>query len=118
MEYYRIAQLTTYTVSPYETMYSIAEKFNIPLQQLLDFNNLTATSPIYPGLVLRIPINSGPTNQSPGNFIHTVAPGDNLWTIAKRYGVSVENIMYMNGLHNTLLQVGAQLRIPMAIMPL
>ena len=107
-------QATTYTISQYETMYSIAEKFGVSLQELMAYNNLTDYSPIYPGQVIHIP----PRNTTPPNTVYTVRRGDTLASIARRFGVSVQNIMSMNGLRRPNIYPGQRLAIPMAITPL
>ncbi|MDW8357557.1 LysM peptidoglycan-binding domain-containing protein [Thermus sp.] len=42
---------------------------------------------------------------------HTVAPGDTLFAIARRYGTTVEALMRLNGLENFLIQPGQVLRV-------
>lgn len=43
---------------------------------------------------------------------HTVAPGDTLFSLARRYGTTVEELMRLNGLESFLLQPGQVLRLP------
>ncbi|TFU15161.1 peptidoglycan endopeptidase [Thermus tengchongensis] len=43
---------------------------------------------------------------------HTVAPGDTLFSIARRYGTTVEELMRLNGLDTFLIQPGQVLRLP------
>ncbi|MBP1932370.1 LysM peptidoglycan-binding domain-containing protein [Ammoniphilus resinae] len=44
---------------------------------------------------------------------HVVQPGENLWMIAQRYGVSVQQIMRANGISDpNLVFVGTTIRIP------
>jgi len=43
---------------------------------------------------------------------HTVAPGDTLFSIARRYGTTVEELMRLNGLESFLIQVGQVLKLP------
>jgi LysM repeat protein len=43
---------------------------------------------------------------------HTVAPGDTLFSIARRYGTTVEELMRLNRLESFLIQVGQVLRLP------
>jgi LysM repeat protein len=45
---------------------------------------------------------------------HTVAPGDTLFSIARRYGTTVEELMRLNGLDSSPpdLQVGQVLKLP------
>lgn len=48
-----------------------------------------------------------------GNIIHVVQPGENLFRISLRYGVSIGSIAQANGITNTgLIYVGQQLSIP------
>jgi hypothetical protein len=43
---------------------------------------------------------------------HTVARGDTLYSLSRRYGVSVSAIQSANGIRGTTIQVGQRLRIP------
>ena len=43
---------------------------------------------------------------------YTVAPGDTLYSIARRYGTTVEELMRLNGLESFLLQPGQVLKLP------
>ncbi len=45
-------------------------------------------------------------------LIHTVNPGESLWSIAKQYGVSVTSILELNRLKQNALSVGQRLRMP------
>lgn len=47
-----------------------------------------------------------------GSLAHTVAPGDTLFSIARRYGTTVEELMRLNGLDTFLIQPGQVLRLP------
>ena len=43
---------------------------------------------------------------------HTVESGDNLWKIARKYQVSVEDLMRTNRMDTEKLRPGKQLEIP------
>jgi len=43
---------------------------------------------------------------------HTVASGDTLWSISRRYGVSVTALKQENGLKSDVIRLGANLKIP------
>lgn len=45
---------------------------------------------------------------------YVVEPGDSLWLIAQRFNTTVENLMRINGLGNTLLRAGQKLQVPAA----
>ena len=46
------------------------------------------------------------------HVVHIVNRGESLWSIAKQYGVSVSNIVELNGLHQKSIKVGQRLRLP------
>ncbi len=43
---------------------------------------------------------------------HTVAPGETLFSLARRYGTTVEELMRLNGLTSPLIRVGQVLKVP------
>lgn len=45
-------------------------------------------------------------------FNHTVVAGDTLWLLAQRYGTTVDEIMSLNGLTSSNINIGQVLRIP------
>ncbi|MCH9609661.1 MAG: hypothetical protein S4CHLAM45_00500 [Chlamydiales bacterium] len=46
------------------------------------------------------------------NDTHVIQPGESLWTISRKYRVSIEDLMKVNNLHSTTLQPGRLLKIP------
>ena len=94
-----------YTVQSGDSVYSIAQKFGLPVQQLLTANQLTGNE-IFPGQKLFIPI------QVSKVITYTVQPGDSLYTIARKYNTIVESISVLNRLQSTNLYVGQRLIIP------
>ena len=47
-----------------------------------------------------------------GEIIHTVVSGENLTTIAKKYGTTWKAIQTLNNLPTTKIKVGDKLRVP------
>lgn len=94
---------TTYVVSRGDTLYSIANRFNCSVSDLIALNNLTSSS-LSVGQILKIPTKSG-------GVTYTVLKGDNLYSIARKFNTSVDSIMKKNGLTSNLLSVGQQLKI-------
>ena len=101
--------MQTYTVKAGDTLYGISNQFGVSAKELADLNNVNATT-LKIGQVLKIPTNSG-TNPS-NMFIYTVKKGDSLYNIAKKYNTTVKDIIALNGLKNTNLSIGQQIRIP------
>ena len=98
-----------YVVERGDSLWSIARRYNITVEDLINANNLDNLT-IYVGQELIIP--SGSDDTTPPTITYTVSKGDTLWNIAKRYNVSVDDIMKANNLTSTLLSLGQQLIIP------
>lgn len=103
-----IETTSLYVVKKGDTLYSIASRYGVSVNSLMSLNNLNSAT-LSIGQQLRIPING---TSSEDYVIYTVKVGDNLYSIARRYGVTVENIKNVNNLTSNLLSIGQQLKIP------
>ena len=93
-----IKDYEVYIVNKGDTLYSISKKYDISLDELMDYNGLT-TNILSIGQELKIPkINT--TNS------YVVKKGDTLYSIAKKFNKSVNEIKEKNNLPNTLLRIG------------
>ncbi len=97
----------TYTVQKGDSLYLIAKRHGITVSALKSANGLTGDL-IYPGQRLVI---SGSASLASGSG-YTVARGDSLYLIAKRFGVSVDEIKRANGLSTNIIYPGQVLSIP------
>ena len=52
------------------------------------------------------------TPPAPQAKVHTVVRGDSLWSIGKKYGVSIDAIKQANGMTKDIAVLGAKLKIP------
>lgn len=111
-----------YTVKRGDTLSSIAIKYQTTVQQIAGENHIVNPNLIYPGQVLKITTNSlnaGNTNGDYGGscemgcVIYTVRRGDNLWSLSRKYGTTVQSIVQLNNIKNpNLIYSGQKLRIP------
>ena len=101
---------TTYTVVKGDSLYKIAQKFNVTVQDLINLNNITSTN-LSIGQVLQV---KG-TVPSKEETTYTVVKGDSLYAIANKYKVSVQDIIDANNLKSTALSVGQKLITPTQI---
>lgn len=102
---------TTYSVVSGDTLWKIAQKFGVTTQAIMDANNLDPTKYLYVGQKLIIP--TVPKPVQPTTITYAVIPGDTLWKIALKFGVTTQAIMDANKLDPTkYLYVGQQLIIP------
>lgn len=99
----------SYIVKKGDTLWGISNQFGVSVTELSELNGVNAAT-LKIGQVLKIPTNSG-TN--PDNmFMYTVKKGDTLWSIARVYGTSVEEIKKLNYFTSNDLYIGQVIRIP------
>ena len=96
-----------YTVMDGDSLYSIANKYNISVSDLIDYNALPSTI-LTTGDVIKIPNGSVPNKEN----IYVVKPGDTLYRIANAYGVSINDLITSNNLSSNILSIGQELIIP------
>lgn len=105
------AEVIKYRVKRGDTLYSIAKRFNLSVEELMRLNNLrTSNLSLGQTLIVSKTKVSVKTNSS-GHTLYTVKKGDTLFSIAKKFGVSVEDIKRLNDLKDHKLRVGQVLRI-------
>jgi len=103
----RISPNQTYTVKSGDSLYSIARQFNTTVNDIKNLNNLT-NNVLSIGQELKIPFSST-TNP---NQTYTVKSGDSLYSIARQFNTTVNDIKNLNNLTNNTLSIGQVLKIP------
>jgi peptidoglycan lytic transglycosylase D len=105
-----------HTVNFGESLTSIAKEFKTSIKAIAEVNNLDPSEPLQEAAELVIPVgnsyaasSSGPSG-APGER-YTVASGDTLGSIARRYNVSVDQIVAWNELDGTIIRVGQGLLV-------
>lgn len=94
-----------YQVKSGDTLYSLAQKFNITVSELKKINNLISDN-LSVGMLLNVPTGLLQANT------YRVVSGDTLYSIAKKFGVSIDELKRENNLSSNLLNVGQVLVIP------
>ena len=93
----------TYTVQSGDTLYGIAQKYGISVDDLKRANNLTNNT-LSIGQTLTIPMVDKES--------YIVQAGDTLYSIARKFDTSVSAIVELNNLATNILSVGQKLLIP------
>ena len=101
-----IIETEVYTVKSGDTLYKIANKFNLTVDELKKLNNLTSNT-LSIGQKLNV---SKPIEEIESTY--TVVKGDTLYGIARKFGVNVDNLKVINNLKNNTLSIGQVLKIP------
>lgn len=134
----------TYVVQPGDTLFTIAARYGLSVNDLAVANGLSRGYWVYAGQQLIIPTSSPflepPTFNGPANPVieprfvnfapppaeriappgsYTVQPGDTLYSIAARYGINLADLQAANWLAdpNAPIRAGQQLAIPASPIP-
>ena len=94
-----------YQVKVGDTLYSIARKYNISVNELKALNDLSSDN-LSIGQLLNVPSGLSSVNS------YVVEKGDTLYSIAKKFDISVNRLKEYNNLSNNLLNVGQKILIP------
>ena len=102
-----------YTVKRGDSLWNIANQYNVSVNDIVDYNNL-GTTLLQVGQQLLIPTGGVdmPTEDDEMGITYVVKSGDSLWSIAKRYDISVDELKNANNLTSNLLTIGQELVIP------
>ena len=100
-----------YIVKKNDNLYDIANNFNTSVELLKTLNNLESNI-IQVDQILKLPTNEV-ENTTPGDYIiHSIKKGDNLYSIAKQYNITLDELINFNNQGTTLLTIGEELLIP------
>lgn len=122
----------TYTVRKGDTLLSIAKRYQIRVEDLKSMNGIKGNSvkvgqklslrsdlsaprapeKSVPKVQISKPAKAAKTAPSPSTQSYSVAKGDTLWSIGKKYGVSGDTIKQLNGLKSGNLKAGMKLKVP------
>ena len=104
---------TVHVVQRGENLFRIALRYGVTVDALAAANGLSNTSRIYVGQRLTIPTGGSPAPTPPSSGVHIVRPGENLFRIALRYGITSQALAAANGIANpNRVYVGQRLVIP------
>jgi LysM repeat protein len=96
-------------VEPKETLFGISRRYQAPVGDIVNANAALKQG-LKIGQTIRVPFI--PKSELPeGAVLHKVVPGETLFSISKKYGVSVNEIMASNELKGNDLSVGQPLVI-------
>jgi D-gamma-glutamyl-meso-diaminopimelic acid endopeptidase CwlS len=105
---------TYYKVMAGDTLFSISEKFNVTVGSIQKENHLT-TDTIHIGQQLIIPPSNHDVMEKPHEKVtkafYTVAPGETLWGIAKKFNMSSHKIKKDNHMSTDIVLIGQELKI-------
>lgn len=104
-----------YTVKSGDSLWKIANSYGVSVDKIKSANNLKSDV-LSIGQKLLIPVSDVSVEETPkepsSGVSYVVVSGDNLYSIANKYGVSVDDIKKLNNLSSNILKIGQVLKIP------
>ncbi len=102
-----------HTLESNETIYQISQKYNIPIEILLNSNSIRDPNHLPIGKKIRIPEEPQvPIKNVRQSVQHVVVKGDTLYSIAQQYNTDVKTLEDLNGLSNaSIISPGTVLTI-------
>jgi LysM repeat protein len=107
-------------VQPGDSLWSLARTHGSTVEALTAANSLSPNATLRVGLALTVPgrfaavdADGGSTAPSVGGTVAVVdvAPGDNLWKIARQHNTTIASLMSLNGMVSDRLIVGQQIKV-------
>ncbi len=96
-----------------ETLYGIAKMYDLSVMSIAEWNNLNIQDGIKPGQVieLKTPKVTPTASIEPVEIVHEVKASDTLYSVARKYGVTIKEIMDWNAKSDFNISVGEKLKI-------
>lgn len=83
-----------YIIQSGDTLYVLAQRFQVSVSEILNANPGLNPNSMYIGQRICVP--SRPTLNCPNGTVYVIKPGDNLYAIAARYNVTLDEILRAN----------------------
>ena len=100
-----------YTVKAGDTLYGIANEYGLSVDELKTINNLKNNN-LSVGQKLLISGTGEVIGDGADYDTYIVKSGDNLYAIARKYGISVDKLKDFNNLSSNILSIGQKLLVP------
>ncbi|MGI6364254.1 MAG: LysM peptidoglycan-binding domain-containing protein [Bacillota bacterium] len=105
-----------YTIQAGDTFFTLAQRFGTTVQAIQQANPGANPNNLRIGQVICIPSAQPPS--CPNGFLYTIRAGDTFFTLAQRFGTTVQAIQQANpGVNPNNLQIGQQICIPQGQAP-
>jgi cell wall-associated NlpC family hydrolase len=110
---------TTYTIKSGDTLWVLARRFAMSVEELAALNGIAPESTLRLGQVLKVEAGAAPATRTapraaalPETMLYRVRSGDTLWVLARRYDMTVARLAALNGLDvDRPLQIGQTLKV-------
>ena len=111
--------IVIHKVKPKESFFGLSSQYGVEIDDILDWNDLHIMNGLQIGRELNLVVPKShfkakePTAK-PGTKnkqVHEVKKGETLWSISRKYGVTIEELLKWNDKENNTLSLGEKLKI-------
>ncbi|WP_165006158.1 MULTISPECIES: LysM peptidoglycan-binding domain-containing protein [unclassified Enterococcus] len=99
---------TMYTVKAGESVWSVANKNGITMDQLIEWNNIKNNF-IYPGQQVIVKKGNTQGQAAAGAKTYTVKSGESVWSVADSHGITMDQLIEWNNIKNNFIYPGQTL---------
>ncbi|WP_421764545.1 LysM peptidoglycan-binding domain-containing protein [Ekhidna sp.] len=107
----RLKKVKIHTVAAGESLWSISQLYEVELDELLRWNELPDPDAISIGQNIQVKAPIEEASEGKNIISHTVQPGETVYAISRKYGMTVDEVMDLNGLLGFDLNVGQDLKV-------
>ncbi|MYL85100.1 DUF459 domain-containing protein [Desulfovibrio aerotolerans] len=109
-----ISDAGLYPVAPGDTLWALSRRFGVSLDELLAVNGEVDPARMRVGQLVTVPVDGAAATAAMLTF--PVSAGDSLWSIARRFDISIEALVAANpGVDPLRLREGQTLRVPSSL---
>lgn len=114
------SKVKIHIVQPGESLWAISRKYDVTVDQIKEWNAMSESDGLYPGQELKLTAReqadiANPTTEESTEptqpKTYTVEPGDTLYGIAQKFGLSIEELKSLNAKQSNELSVGEELKV-------
>lgn len=107
----RLRKVKIHTIAAGETLWSISRLYEVKVADLLRWNELPNPDAIDVGQNIQVKAPIEEASQGKTITSHRVQPGETVYGISRKYGMTVDEVVELNALKGFDLNVGQELRV-------
>jgi membrane-bound lytic murein transglycosylase D len=107
----RLNKVKIHTIAAGETLWSISRLYEVEMEDLLRWNHLPEPNAISIGQNIQVKAPIEEASEGKNIINHTVQPGETVYAISRKYGMTVDEVVDLNNLNGFDLNVGQELKV-------
>ncbi|MEQ8904786.1 LysM peptidoglycan-binding domain-containing protein [Ekhidna sp.] len=107
----RLNKVKIHTIAAGETLWSISRLYEVTMDDLLRWNELPNPDAISIGQNIQVKAPIEESSEGKNIINHTVQPGETVYAISRKYGMTVDEVVDLNSLNGFDLNVGQELKV-------